>query len=133
MTDIVERDQTQTPYVVADATGKIMMWGSIPQFMIEYQTTPAGGSVVPGEGMPETHYVKDGQVLERPANPAVLDGMTLRNLPVPCVVMINAASHDCTDETVELSFSQPGTYPVVVSAFPALEATFMVTQEATAA
>lgn len=125
---IDEMQQSQTPFVVADATGKIVSWGVIPQSMLELQPAPAGGSVVPGTGMPDTFYVEEGEVLARPANPTVLDGMTLRSLPSPCTITLKGQTHECTDDHCELSFSQPGTYPVQVSAWPMLDATFEVTQ-----
>jgi hypothetical protein len=120
--------QSMTSYVVANVNGEIVMWGSMPHYMISDQSAPDGGSVVLGEGQPKTHYVKNGQSVARPANPAVLDGVTLKSLPVPCTITLEGVDHECTDDTCELSFSHPGTYPVKVSAWPMLDATFEVTQ-----
>jgi hypothetical protein len=79
-------------------------------------------------GTAETHYVKDGEVLVRPACPATLVGRVLENLPVPCTITIEGVVHDCTDDHCELEFSQPGTYSVRVSSFPWLDASFQVSQ-----
>ena len=124
-----EADKVQTDYVLYEkATGRISTWGQVPLFVIALQTPPEGFAIQIGEGRAETHYVADGQVLVRPANTATLDGMTLKNLPNPCVITIQGVAHDCTDDTADLSFSQPGTFDVTVSAFPMLDATFQVTQ-----
>lgn len=84
--------------------------------------------IVQGEANVDLDWVDGHAIVRRPENPTVLDGMTLRNLPIPCVITIDGTAHDSTDETAELSFSQPGTFTVVVSAFPMLDATFQVTQ-----
>ncbi|WP_244832329.1 hypothetical protein [Caballeronia sp. TF1N1] len=85
--------------------------------------------VVQGDADVDLDWV-DGHVIKRrPENPTILDGMTLRNLPIPCQITVDGTTHDSQDETADLSFSQPGTYTVVVSAFPMLDASFQVTQE----
>jgi hypothetical protein len=121
-------DGSATHYVAADAEGRILFFGSVPTFMFAYQAAPEGGSLVLGVGTPETHYVKEGAVVARPANPTTLEGMTLKNVPAPCMVTVEGVDHACTDATVELSFSHPGTYTVKVDAWPMLDATFEVTQ-----
>ncbi|MBB2918111.1 hypothetical protein [Cupriavidus alkaliphilus] len=73
-----------------------------------------------------THYVKEGALVERPVNTARLDGMTLRDLPVPCVIVIDGARYDCDEPLAELDLSGPGMYAVTVEAFPALDASFVV-------
>ena len=127
MTDDV--DSTQTAFAVADATGKIVMAGTIPAFMIDTQPMPDGGSRAVGKATLDKHYVLNGTILERPANPTTITGMKLLNVPNPSTVTIDGASpHQVTDGEVDLSFTQPGTYTVVVSSWPALDATFQVTQ-----
>jgi hypothetical protein len=128
MSEEVEIDHTQTKFVIADSTGKIETRGHVPAFMVETQFKPDGGSIVLGDGDPATSYVSDGAIVPRPANTAVLTGMNLTNLPVPCTISIDGTSHTCTDDHCDLEFTQPATYKVVVSAFPMLDATFEVTQ-----
>jgi hypothetical protein len=121
--------QTNVPYVEADSTGKIIVTGTIPPSMIALQKPPAGGSVVEGAGNPATQYVANGAIVARPANPSTLSGMTISNVPHPSTVTIAGANpQTVTDGVVDLSFTQPGTYAVVVSAWPMLDATFSVTQ-----
>jgi hypothetical protein len=105
-------------------TGRIAYTGSVPVSMFALQ----GDAVIEGEANVLLDYVVGGAVTPRPANPAVLDGMTLRALPSPCVVAVEEVAHGCTDATAELSFSHPGTFTVTVIAFPALDASFQVTQ-----
>ncbi|MFP3556427.1 hypothetical protein [Paraburkholderia sp. SIMBA_054] len=124
----VEEHQPNIEYVVADAAGQIQYYASVPPFMLESQTVPAGCELVEGVGQAETHYVSNHVVVERPVSSATLDGMTLRTLPVPCTITIGSTAHACTDDHCELEFSLPGSYVVVVSAFPMLDATFEVTQ-----
>jgi hypothetical protein len=125
---LVEEHQPNIEYVAADAAGQILYYGSVPPFMLESQTVPAGGELVEGVGRAETHYVRNHAIAERPVNPATLDGMTLRSLPAPCTITIQGTEHACTDDHCELEFTQFGTYTVRVSAFPWLDATFEVTQ-----
>lgn len=123
-----EQDVTQTSFVTVDTQGRIHMSASMPRFMVDLQPLPDGHVRLFGSGSFITDYVKDGQILPRPVSTATLNGMTLENLPNPCTITMQGNTHACTDPTCELSFSQPGTYTVVVSAFPMLDATFQVTQ-----
>lgn len=107
-----------------DETGRILFLGSVPAEMLELQ----GENVVPGVADPTTDYVLAGVLTKRPLNPTTIDGMSLKNLPKPCVITVEGKAYDCTDDTSDLSFSQPGTYTVQVSAFPMLDTTFQVTQ-----
>jgi hypothetical protein len=121
-------DMTQTAFVMADATGKITQRMSMPRWMAEHQAPPEGGCLVFEDGDLDADYVKEGAVVPRPANSATLSGATLENLPVPCTVTVEGVEHACEESTAELSFSHPGTYPVTVSAWPMLDATFEVIQ-----
>jgi hypothetical protein len=126
----VDADEDNAPidYVVADATGRILIKGRIPAFMLDIQPLQSGHVLVPGIASLDVDYVSGGKITPRPANSATLSGMTLENLPIPCTITVNGAAHACTDPTATLSFSQPGTYPVSVSAWPMYDATFEVTQ-----
>jgi hypothetical protein len=115
-------------FVVADASGRISLNGTVPRFMLAAQPIPDGGSLVEGAGDPETQYVANGAIVARPASSAALDGMMLTSLPVPCTLTVEGVEHACTDNHCDLSFSHPGVYTVKVSAFPMLDATFEVTQ-----
>lgn len=72
----------------------------------------------------ETHYVMDGKVLPRPKNTARLDGMALRDLPIPCVIVIDGTRYDCTDREAELELPVAKRYSITIEAFPRLDANF---------
>ena len=74
----------------------------------------------------ETKYVLDGAITDRPANPAILTGLALTALPVPCAIQINAAFYPCTEDHATLSFGLPGTYKVTVKAWPMLDKEFSI-------
>lgn len=72
----------------------------------------------------DTHYVHHGEVVRRPPNPARLDGMTLRDLPVPCAIVIDGTRYECADHEAELELPVAKTYRITVEAFPMVDATF---------
>lgn len=77
----------------------------------------------------DTHYVLDGEVALRPANPAALAGMVLSGLPIPSTVTINGITYGVDDGTLEMSFPRAGSYSITVtSPFPFLDASFTHTQ-----
>jgi hypothetical protein len=132
MTDTTEKVtpiHTQTAYAMADATGKLTVTGIVPYFMIADQKPPAGGSLALGHAEHGKHYIVNGAIKERPTNPTTLSGMKLLSIPNPSSVTIAGESpHEVTDGEVDLEFTQPGTYTVTVSSWPALDAVFEVTQ-----
>jgi hypothetical protein len=60
-------------------------------------------------------------------NPTTLDGMTLKNLPIPSTITIDGVAYECTDEEAELEFVYPSTYTVVVTSKFYKSLTFKVT------
>ena len=129
MSDDTPLDYTMTQYVIAQANGQITGTGNVPAFMVGAQTPPQGGSIVIGVANWATDYVLNGAITPRPANTATISGMTISNVPNPSTVTIAGGSPTTvTDGEVDLSFTQPGTYTVVVSSWPMLDATFQVTQ-----
>lgn len=128
MIDICKIDGNHE-FTIADKSGRIVVSGSVPPFMIDDQPIPDQGDIVSGIGDPNTQYVRGGALAARPANTARLKGMTIRDVPNPSTVSVDGGeTHLCTDGTVELHFTQPGTYQVVVSSWPLLDAIFSVTQ-----
>jgi hypothetical protein len=120
---------TQASFVVSDVMGRIVMTGEVPQAMLADQPLVAGQTIVAGVGHWDTDYVSNGAILPRPANPSTISGMTISNVPNPSTVTIDGVNpQTVTDGTADLSFTQPGTYTVVVSSWPMRDATFTVTQ-----
>lgn len=81
---------------------------------------------VDGDWYGKDVYVSNGEVHPRPANPARLDGMTLRDLPTPGTIHIGDAHYPYDEPAVELEFEHPGTYTVRVESWPHLDKEFEV-------
>lgn len=71
-------------------------------------------------------WVDGGELRPRPAQASRLDGMTLRDLPIPCEIVIDGTRYACADGIAELSFGQAGVHKVRVEAFPYQPAEFEV-------
>ncbi|MEO4030686.1 hypothetical protein ABH313_21875 [Chromobacterium vaccinii] len=108
-----------------DGTGRILQTGVASRENVEVEFA-MGKPLLQGEADPLTQYIVDGDVAPRPSNPARLDGMVLRDLPAPCVLMLDGALYDCDDTECELSFSLPGLHHVQVDAWPMQSALFEV-------
>lgn len=74
-----------------------------------------------GEYKSDTHYINNGVAKQRPNQSTVLQGSTLRNLPIPCQIYINGTMYECDDGVAELSFNQPTSYHIKVVSFPFLD------------
>lgn len=74
-------------------------------------------------------YVLNGELEERPENPATLNGTVIENVPVGAVVSFGDQSFTVDDGTAELDFPFPGTYIVEVACFPYLTKNFEVKYE----
>lgn len=81
---------------------------------------------VDGDWYGKDVYVSNGEVHPRPANPARLDGMTLRDLPTPGTIHIGDAHYPYDEPVVELEFEHPGTYKVRVESWPHRDKEFEV-------
>ena len=90
---------------------------------------PAGTTAVSVGHMPNaaTDYISNGELVARPPQDAVLNGLVLSSLPDPCDVVIEGATYPVTGGTVTLEFGLPGDYTVTVIAFPFLDTDFTVT------
>lgn len=109
-----------------EETGRILQTGlaSLENVEVEFAM---GKPLLQGEADPLTQYVRsDGVIESRPPNPARLDGMVLRDLPVPCVLVLDGTPYDCDDAECELSFSLPGRHYIQVESWPAQSAAFEV-------
>lgn len=75
-------------------------------------------NLLEGSADPDLHYIKDGQVTDRPVQQTKLTGLTLTDLPVPCTIYINDQAYECNSETAELEFDQPTMYTISVESWP---------------
>jgi len=105
------------------ATGQIIGWVSDhaapnePGFMESPTGAPIDGNLF---------YVRKGQIVPRPANPATFGDRRLNALPVPSEIIINGKPYACTESHATLEFTYPGRYEVTVRAFPFIDAQFEV-------
>ena len=108
-----------------DSTGKVTGSAQINDHMAEEVCAAEGTHPhVVGNYFGQPVYVLAGVVTDRPTNPVVLTGLELTLLPVPCTILINAASYPCTEDHATLSFNLPGTYKITVKSWPYLDKEF---------
>ncbi|WP_414451298.1 hypothetical protein AB4851_20830 [Burkholderia sp. 22PA0099] len=113
--------------MIADAQGRIVVSGSVPADSTALDPVLLGGRTVFGAGSADSDYVTAaGEIAVRPGNPAVLDGLVLGSLPVPCEIVVDGEVYQCADVDCELEFENAGTYSVTVRAFPCLDKNFNV-------
>ncbi len=109
-----------------DATGHILGVMRGPLESVEATAEVTGSPFVEGEGNPDLQYVRERVLVSRPESPVVLEGLTLSRLPVPCVIRIGDVGYPTEEPVAELEFSQPGTYRVVIEAWPYLNKEFEI-------
>lgn len=111
-----------TTFAKYDIDGLVLFHGDVPESMIALQ----GDRVFVGDIDGRTHYVRDGHKHARPANTAMLVGLDLTRLPMPCEVVINDKIYPCGEGRATLNFNLPGLYRIRVVAFPFLDALFEI-------
>ncbi|OHX10511.1 hypothetical protein BI347_22305 [Chromobacterium sphagni] len=109
-----------------DDAGRIVQTGTSRPENIQLDEA-AGKRILIGVADPVTQYVRAGAIVPRPPASAVLDGMTLRQLPAPCRLILDGTPYPCPEESCELSFAHPGRHQIVVEAWPQQTAIFEVT------
>lgn len=80
---------------------------------------------VEGDWFGKPVYVLNGVVTDRPVCPAVLNGLVLSDLPVPCVLDINGTKYNVDQSEVTLDLGT-GSFTITVIAFPYLDGVFHV-------
>lgn len=109
-----------------DSTGRIHTILSGDDAGIQTTLDNITDSWVEGAWDAHTKYVNNGEVLDRPANPTTVSGLTLSNVPVPSELKIGDQYYSVTEPTVDLEFNLPGTYVVKVLSWPHLDKEFTV-------
>lgn len=130
--DVDDRLILTAPFVRYQLDGTICGFGEMAWGFIMSERLQSSGILV-GLGTPDTHYV-DRYALairDKAPCPAVLAGLTLSRLPVPCVIEIGRLAeaptrYDWTEPSLVLAFDHPGDWTVRVLAAPYLTATFAV-------
>lgn len=77
---------------------------------------------------PDTHYIADGEVAERPVLEAQISSQTIRaddldeaiitGLPSPCVVTIDGEAHEVRGGRLVLTSAVPASYEIAVEHWP---------------
>jgi hypothetical protein len=106
--------------------GRIVSVVSGPENCVAATAEDIGYNYVFGTGNIETDYVRDGRIEARPPCPAEISQRVLSSLPVPCTIKVRDVEYSCTDGTAELEFDQPGSYLVIVQAWPYLDKEFTI-------
>ena len=80
-----------------------------------------GYGYIEGYAYQTTHYVLDGEVIQRPTSPVTLSDLTLLAVPAGSTLNINGESYENVEGDVELEFPLSGTYRLRVECFPFLD------------
>lgn len=72
----------------------------------------------------DIHYAPNGNITLRPNMPVKLEGNTLRGVPDGSFIQINNTTYEDCGGDVELEFSAPGTYKVLIICWPYINAEF---------
>lgn len=81
---------------------------------------------IDGEWSEMTHYIVNNDAVERPICPAIIEQQTIKNLPVPCKIIINSTEYDADEPEVELELPYSARYTVRVVAFPYLDGEYTI-------
>lgn len=94
------------------ATGEIeMLWSGGP-------TLQDGQDYITEHYDPGEYYILDGVPTARPTQSTTLTGTTLSGMPIPCALHAGGEVFEITDGEAELTVLLPGTYPLLVRAWP---------------
>jgi len=75
----------------------------------------------------DSHYVREGLLIERPSQQTNMVGLLLQDLPIPCTIYVQGGVYPCVDPTCQLDFTYPGRYMVMVTSWPFKDVEFEVT------
>jgi hypothetical protein len=92
-------------------TGEILAAITCPDDQVEHNT-PDGAGRIDGEWPGDQYWVQDGQPVPLRVMQPTIDGAIVNNLPVPCRAMLEGATYDIDDGSLELDASLPGPYNV---------------------
>lgn len=74
---------------------------------------------------PDTQWVSDNIVKNKLENPAYLEGLFIKNIPINGILLIDTNQYEITESEVELDLSV-GNYNIKLDCFPYLPKTFEV-------
>lgn len=122
-------------YTIHDNQGRILRTVSCDPSQAAIQAQ-AGESMLEGKADDATQYVKDGLITDMPANPAIIDKITLSadgvdtclisSIPIGSEVSVEGQTYTVNDSEFIFSLDQPGTYEINITGSPFLPVTFTV-------
>lgn len=119
----------QTPVMLYDImTGRVLNNMALASHDVAFYLDMNIPLLFNRQGDAATHYVSHGELLERPASPATLAGMTITGIPTDAQDAVTLTiSQGATKQTypidpgtteVELDFPHAGAYTLELDAFP---------------
>lgn len=101
-----------------DGQGRVLFHGDVPESMIELQD----GNIYAGEVNPFTHYIVNGEPIERPpSNVRIDNNETLQDIPIGAEIHINDQTYTATESVCTIDFTYPGVYKIKIVSFPFLD------------
>lgn len=97
--------------------GRILQWVESPDEMMKCGPTEAFLKVT-SPVSPDTHYVLNNKVVKRPVLQARISKNLLLNVPEHAQIRIEGVVYHADGSPIELDFALPGTYRILVSAWP---------------
>lgn len=89
------------------------------QFEMTGEPSPqAGFGWISGHWDEALYYVVDGCPVRRPDMAITVNGAVFSGLPNPAMVLVGEEVFEVTDGQADFNIAVPGTYPILVRAFP---------------
>lgn len=104
--------------VLYNARGEIRMRGYMSQFEAELNAKRTGFSYLFARASEFEQFVSAGEIVPRPKMALQLVGLILKGVPANAVLTIEGAEYTADGSDLELGFSLPGEYEVVIDLWP---------------
>ncbi|MFZ5773064.1 MAG: hypothetical protein ACOY4W_16715 [Thermodesulfobacteriota bacterium] len=122
-------------HIYDSSTGEIIKTVSCPADQMPMQCGSGESYIESDIGDDGTHYILAGSVVEKPANPSIIDKtsaavdepVTISGMAIPSFVLVNGQITMVDDGLAEFTFDTPGEYQIDVFGFPYLGSSFTVT------
>ncbi|MFS0827483.1 hypothetical protein [Pseudomonas phoenicis] len=104
--------------VLYDARGEIRMRGYMSRFEAELNAKRTGFFYLFARASETEQYVSAGKIVSRPQMALQLVDMTLKGVPADATLIIEGIEYIADGSDIELNFSLPGEYEVVIDLWP---------------
>jgi len=122
-----EKNPTPEDYIEVDNEGRIIgtMRVDLESLVLN---VGLGKNLYPGKADPAVHYFSAGQIINRPENPARVEGSAVVDIPNPSYVWFRGDRYLCTDEFAEFHIDRDGGVQeqVTIESFPYLNKVVMI-------